>query len=555
MSNDDSAASAAPAGPPEGTRESPAPAAEAAAAGGRAELGRRPISAEAPAGASVSHEPDFEALKEEATRDPLSGAPDWGRVVELGLDLVGSRSKDFVAASYLAVGLAGTEGLRGLADGLRILVGMVEEHWEAGFPPVPKRLRARANAFAWLAERAAPVVAAAEPSPAERDAVEEARQALNDLAKLLDERLGDQEPPFGDLLRALREQRERLAAEAEAEPQPAPAAPQAPAAPREAAPPRPAPAAAPAAASEIVSRSDALQWIQRCATFFREKEPAGPLAYRLARIARWSDVAGDPPADGEGRTQLLPPTPERQAGLRRLHGAADWPALLENAESAFRERPLWLDAQRYAVEAARSLGGAHARLADALVDELRALLGRATGLPGLVFQDGTPLADPDTREWIAGEVRGAPGPSGAAAAPAATAAGDGALEAAREQARTLARERKLAEAIALLERAASEEGTPRGRFLARLELAGLCAESGSERLALPLFEELDEELARHGLERWDPPLAARVLRGLYRCHQRRAGAKRGEGAADRERADAVFARLCRLDPSAAAALE
>jgi len=250
-------------------------------------------------------------------------------------------------------------------------------------------------------------------------------------------------------------------------------------------------------------------------------------------VARWSDVAGDPPADGEGRTQLLPPTPERQAGLRRLHGAADWPALLENAESAFRERPLWLDAQRYAVEAARSLGGAHARLADALVDELRALLGRATGLPGLVFQDGTPLADPDTREWIAGEVRGAPGPSGAAAAPAATAAGDGALEAAREQARTLARERKLAEAIALLERAASEEGTPRGRFLARLELAGLCAESGSERLALPLFEELDEELARHGLERWDPPLAARVLRGLYRCHQRRAGAKRGEGAADR----------------------
>ena len=75
-----------------------------------------------------------------------------------------------------------------------------------------------------------------------------------------------------------------------------------------------------------------------------------------------------------------------------------------------------------------------------------------------------------------------------------------------------------------------------------------------ERLALPLFEALDEEVATHHLEQWEPALAAQLLRALYRC-QRRVADRRGAPPEAAGAAEAIYRRLCRVDPVAAAGLD
>jgi len=538
----------------------------------RAEIGRTPIAGDSPAGENLSAEAEYEALQTEATKDAgIHGPIDWEKVVAEGTEILRSRSKDFKVASWVAVGLTHLEQYQGLRDGLSIVIGMIEQHWDAAFPPA-KRMRGRANAFSWMAERSAKVLERTEVQAADAEAIEQSYQSINDLGKLLEERLGDFDVQLGDLLRALREARERVQSMAPPPPPPPPAAaptpdtaatptapeatPQgaAPAAAPQAAPPAPAAAAStPAAPGEVVSKSDAHQLIQRAATYFKEKEPASPVSYRLTRLVRWSEIAADPPSSAEGRIELVDPTPERVNGLRGLFDAANWTVLFPAAEEAFRERPLWLDVQRYSVEAARAQGAQLARVADAVVDELRSLLRRAPGLPKLCFRDGTPCADPDTRAWIEGEVlvaeSGGPGPAvgGSGVDPAE-------LERARQESRQLARKKRLGEGIAMLQDVTRADRTPRGRFLGRFEVAQLCADTGQDRMALAILEELDVELVRHGLEQWEPELAAEVLRSLYRC-RRRMAERKGAAPEDAGRADEIFARLCQLDPSAAAALD
>lgn len=522
----------------------------------RAELGRRPIAEGNPSGDLLADE--VEELKAEATKDVVhQGAIEWSRVVEIGLDIVASKSKDFTAASYLAVGLAQEEGIPGLADGLGILEGMVEAHWETGHPRIPKRMRGRSNAFGWLAERAGKVIAdreeAGEISQSDLEPLTLCSQRLSNLDKLFGEQMGDQAPGLGDLMRALRVAKERL--EATRPPEPSADAPAVPA--QQSAPTAAAPAARPAATpsdGEIGSKSDAVQWIMKCAAFYKEKEPANPISFRLMRVARWAEIAGAP-ADQDGKTELLAPPAERIAGLRRLRDSGDHPALLENAEEAFRERPLWLDAQRYAAEALGAMGGPYRPVRQAVIDETRALLARAPTLPKLVFKDGTRFADAETQEWIQQEVNAATGGGGAGPTVAISAEVDpAALEAARDAARELAKKGSIGEAIDKLETELAAGGTARAQFLARFEVAELLLGVGREKLAAPLLEALDGEVVRHELERWEPGLCVEVLRALYKCHRRlaeRRGAPEGAG----QRADEVFGRLCRVSPTAAAALE
>jgi type VI secretion system protein VasJ len=545
----------------------------------RAQIGRTPIPGGSPAGENVTAEPEYEQMQAEASKDAgIHGPIDWEKVVDVGLTILRERSKDFKAACYVAVGLTQLEHYKGLCDGLALILGMVEEFWETGFPP-PKRMRGRANAFSWMAERSAKVIERIEVQADDAEAIETAFQAINDLTKLLEERLGDFEVQSGDLLRALREARERvkvLAPPPPPEPPPAPAttegaapegtpeaqaaapgetpAPAPPAAQPQAPPPPAAPAAGAPAASDIATRADANQLIQRAATYFKEKEPASPISYRLTRIVRWSDIGQDPPSDGQGQTQLIDPPAERVGGLRSLFEAGNWETLFSAAEAGFRERPLWLDAQRYSIEAARALGGTSEKVADALVDELRALLRRAPGLPKLLFRDGTPFADPDTRAWIDSEVLVQEGGGGGGQAAGASAVDAGDLEKARQEARQLAKKKRLGEGIAILQDVMQGDPSPRGRFLGRLEVAQLCAESGQDRMAVPVLEELDAELTRHGLERWEPALAVQVLRTLYRC-RRRLAERKGAPPEAAAQADEVFERLCQVDPLAAASLD
>ncbi len=518
----------------------------------RAALGRTPIPGDRPTGVSVADAPEFEALRAEVLKDPLRGeSPDWARVSSLATGILAEKSKDVVVATYLALGLLQSEGFAGLADGLRILEGLLPDHWEQAFPPVPARLRARSNALLWLSEKASLGVSRREPAASEREALGACAEACEALAKVVSERFAELPTSLGDLMRALRDALERLPEERTG----AATAPAAAAVAPGAAAPRPS-SPAPQAATEIRSRSEAELWVLRAASFLRQQEPAGAAAYRLVRALRWDGLLALPPAGGDGRTQIPAPPPERTAGLERLQASQDWPALLESAEAAGRERPLWLDPQRFCERALAGLGPSHAAAREAVLRELRAVLGRLPGLPRLAFQNGAPFADAETRRWIEQEVllpEAAPAPR---TAPEAAPAGEdaAALAAARDEARALAKGGRLGDALARLEAALAADVSARGRFLMRLELATLCSDAGHDRVAVPLLEALDAEIARFRLEEWDPALSRRVLQSLYRC-RRRLAERRGAPPEEAARAEEVFGRLCRLDPVLAAALE
>jgi len=509
-------------------------------------LGSAPIPGASPAGQSVSDDSDYEALRHEVMKEPAKGEfTDWPRVVETGSRILREKSKDIPTATYVAVGLLATEGFAGLVDGLRIVEGLLQAHWDGGFPPVPARLRGRVNAIQYLSDacqKALGLRGDPKPAkPADREALLACLQACTDLEKVLLERFADSPVSVGSLTSDLRELVERLPREA-AEAKAAPAVPTSQSS-----------SPATAASGEILSRADAEQALARSADFFRQREPVSPLAYRLPRLLFWGEAHSAPPVV-DGKTPLIDPPAERISELRRLLETSDWAGLLGSSEEAFRERPIWLDVQRYSDRALFGLGEPYAAARQGLLEEVRALLRRLPTLPSLCFQNGTPFADADTRKWILDEVGAEEGAASRPSLAGAAAPDSAEVVAARQEAKELARKGRLSHALGKLEEALIKDGSTRGRFLARLEVAALASDAGKEHVAAPLLEGLDREMQRHGLEDWEPGLALRVLEGLYRCRKRLAE-RRGGTPEDAARAEEIFARLCRIDPATGAALE
>jgi len=518
-------------------------------------LGRTPIPGDQPAGEYAADDTEFEEIRAEVLKDPVREITDWGRVVPRATQILERRSKDFTAGAYLTAGLLETKGYPGLLDGLAILTGLHETFWDNGFPPVPKRLRGRANAIQWLVERCGIWIERNGAQPADRDAIAACIQVCSDLEKTLGERFTEGDVGAGGIIRALREQFERLPSPEEA----------ASAAVLSAAPAGATPSAAPAAARasaddlEIRSESDAHMLVFKTAAFLRQKEPESPTPYRLVRAFRWAAIAAAPPATG-GLTQIIPHSAETNALLRRAYEASDWAELLEFAEDAFRQgSPLWLDIQRFTVTALENLGPGYAAIRDGVLEEVRGLLRRIPSLPELRFSDESPFADPETRVWLAEslgqEPAGGSAPrSGAAVAPAAEGIDPAALAEARKEARRLIKDGDFRGAQGAIAATVDCPSTPRADFLVRLEVATLCADLGRDRLAVPMLQALDETVRAHDLESWEPALATRVLESMYRATKRQAE-QRGATPDLAGHVEEIFARLCRVDPGAAAEID
>ena len=77
----------------------------------------------------------------------------------------------------------------------------------------------------------------------------------------------------------------------------------------------------------------------------------------------------------------------------------------------------------------------------------------------------------------------------------------------------------------------------------RLQLARAVHEAGQTEVARALFVLLDEDLGRHGLEAWEPALAAECLVHHLRCVR---GLVKG-GRVSSSEVTGLFDRLCRLE--------
>ena len=289
----------------------------------------------------------------------------------------------------------------------------------------------------------------------------------------------------------------------------------------------------------------------------RRSADATPIAYRMTRVGLYTHLIDPPPAEG-GKTKVPAPNPNRRKQFETIANNQKWNALLEETESELSASRFWLDLHRFSATALAGLGEPYARARAEVIGGLAVVLKRMPALLELQFADGTPFADEQTRTWINAEVLA--GGGAAASAPAVGGGGPAPVivvqqggGGAGEQAAVVAEARKMAaagkgpDAIAMLQAKATTAPSAAARFRYRLGVGQVALALNQVALAKGVFEGLERDVEAHGLEAWEPALAAASAEGLVQCH--RALAKGGKPIPPE--AGVLYDRVCRLDPATA----
>ncbi len=494
---------------------------------------RQPISEDEPCGGKVTYDEDFQQLKAQINNiESATGEVDYDEIVALAGKILTEKSKDLNAAAYLGLGLTRQQGVAGVAEGIAASRLIVETFWDDLYPAA-RRMAGRRNALQFLTDRLRDGLDGHRSVEADRAPLTRAQKDLEALQAFCMEAMGEHAPAFSSLASNLKKAIGRL-----------------PDLEKEKASEKKAPEQPSAAPGEVQSAAEARQAVTRAVSYLREQEDPDPLPYRLLRVLRWGRLEEEPPHEN-GATRIEAPLEQRRTYLAGLAAKGEHETLVEEAEVSFQQAPFhfWLDLQRLLDGALEALGEPYAPLREAVREETALLVHRLPGLPALAFRDGTPFADPLTQEWIETQVRPLLSAGGAAAgAPSAGGEEENPLE---EQYRTAQQQLAggdLSGALATLRAGAAGEASPQARFRRRLYAAGLCLNGGRPAVARPLLEGLDEDIARHALDAWDPPLALEVWTQLHTCHHALLrSASNAEKQAHRARADEVFEKLCRLD--------
>ncbi len=104
-----------------------------------------PIPGDNPAGEDIRYSAVFEELKEaRRADDPLDRGDwqrdiktaDWKKIIALAGDALASKTKDLQVAAFLVEALANTEGFAGVAAGLNIITGFLQDFWDPLYPRI-----------------------------------------------------------------------------------------------------------------------------------------------------------------------------------------------------------------------------------------------------------------------------------------------------------------------------------------------------------------------------------------------------------------------------------
>ena len=365
-------------------------------------IGAIPVTDREPAGSDAADTPEYADILHQISRIALDGvrSVDWQQVVADAEVILRDRSKNLRIAAYLAYGLYETHGLRGLGVGLGVLSDLCDGFWDHLHPP-PSRMRGRVLALEWLAER---VLAALERADAQPDPSGLELAVIG--AEKLAATLARHSPDAGDRVRALvpvlRARRDALAREADARERRAGSSAVAAPAPQSRGHVDDTSGGRPDGdPAERREREKSLRELARtmldAARELRVADAGDVRAYTLLRASIWLPIRELPPAVA-GRTDLPPPTGEIRGAIEAAMRAGDYPGALAMCEDAATDSLFWFDAHRVSAEALAGMG--HEAAARAIRSQAGALLFRMPALAGLSFNDGTPFAEPVTRQWL-----------------------------------------------------------------------------------------------------------------------------------------------------------
>jgi type VI secretion system protein ImpA len=315
------------------------------------------------------------------------------------------------------------------------------------------------------------------------------------------------------------------------------------------------PSSAVTATAEPQSWEMALEQIRQCAAYLSQERPASPVPYLVLSAMHQGEMR----SDGIGFLKQ-PPSTELRMALKRLSGQGGGQSLLEDSLRALALPCAgdWLDLHRYIWSASREVG--HQEIAESVLDGVRAMLRRNNSIMESVFEDDTPTASPETRQWIDAEVRLSESSppmleKGAVSeAPQALPGRVSTAEAAsvqsetdvRMQADALAANGDLAGSIQLLMMDAAASPARRISFRQRLHASRLCLAHGQKVVARRLLEQLLAEADEYRLEVWEGShLMGEVMVLLLQSLDEQEESERG----------ALLGRLCQVDPARALSVE
>lgn len=531
-------------------------------------------------------------------------APSWEKLIEESSELLETRSKNLRVASYLVIALFEESGIPGLSVGIDLTNKFLENFWETMFPP-KKLLKGRTSSLEYISTYVAgnsgqgggllalrgnatfkewTDFSTRHSKPAEfevryeefkivSDAIDAALvslesirekiyelfpndklpviTALRDALQLLQANYGQEIKKQEQAIAAKKAAAEQAAAAAAAPaatpgalaaaPTPGAAAPTAPSA------PSPATVAGPPLPSSITDLTEARTVLTKIAPLLRQGDPSDPAAYRLLRLGVWGGIAKAPPMKTDEETRVPPGAVSASLveQMQDLVDTSNWMNLLNQTESRLPNAPLWLDQQYHTFRALSGMGSSFDGAARAVMEELAVFIRRVPELPGLAFDGGVAFASESTRAWIDSEVLAAGAGGGGGSVGGGENSGE--LATALGEARKMAKENRLEDALGLLQRGPQNSSALRERFRWRMGMAQIAQEAGKSRLARPLWEGLLAEIDSHQLEAWEQDSCVTVLKALHRIYK-----------GDKElkpRANDIFERLCRIDATSALSLE
>lgn len=247
-------------------------------------LGREPVPGADRAGKPARYTPEFERLEAEITKlSSLTGGDiDWYAVVNDATVVLTSRSKDLLAAVYLARAWFHLEGAIGLQRGLGMVHDLITTFWD-DLQPALTRLRARRAALLWLSDGLSPLLETQTPGPAWAASL----ASVQAIESFCDPHFADGDSGISGVRRVLT----RLAAAPEPISDPKPMRETRMSGTSTDSVTRPRSPATDSSSGAIADRAEALRRLQELAEFFQRTEPHGPIGFLVQRAAKWGDLS------------------------------------------------------------------------------------------------------------------------------------------------------------------------------------------------------------------------------------------------------------------------
>jgi type VI secretion system protein VasJ len=430
----------------------------------------------------------------------------WEKVAGSCVKILREEGKDLTVAVWLLCAWVSLCGVSGLVSGVRMLRGLLEQHWFV-FTPSLARLRARRNQVEWmldwldvkLGEEFEPVMA-------------------GQLARLLEDWDGidvcwREQDAEGPCFLRLRRRLANLQVETVVAPHAAAAlievAPVAAAIPATA---QATPVVALSALNPVLplgsldddetvekAVNDRLAAFAPLIECCLQGSVMLPVLFRINRQVAWLTLEQAPMSQGN-LTRLPPPPQVQMEVFARIQACGEPLDIVRFCEERLTAYPYWLDLNRVSHAALSRLGEEGATGAASLALETRHLLARLPTLSELTYADGQPFADGATRGWLESLM------------PAVRNAGEGdAIQMLIEVGRCDAAEGRLSAALLCLQEHLELVDSGRDRFRlrrAQCELLHRFDPGASLRVALDV---LLQEAQAQGLNRWEPELIRPLL--------------------------------------------